>query len=137
MLVYIVTMRYLIIARCVAKWGSAQTCLCETRYQGGGIAPFWGSANLPRKVSHNMGYRSDSIVISRDMGPLSVMLHTKLHLHSYTRIISGSIFLAQGTGLMSTHSWIAHWICLRGREVVSKLYVKQPVHYTDFCFETM
>ena len=61
-----------IIAQYVAKWGIAQTCLCETKYQGGGIAPFWGSANLLEKVSRDMGYRSDSIAISRDMGPLSV-----------------------------------------------------------------
>ena len=46
-------------------------CLRETKYQGGGIAPFWGSANLPEKVSRDMGYRSDSIAVSRDMGPLS------------------------------------------------------------------
>ena len=38
----------------------------------GGIAAFWGSANLPEKVSRDMGYRSDSIAISRDMGPLSL-----------------------------------------------------------------
>ena len=37
----------------------------------GGIAPFWGSANLPDKVSSDMGYRRDSIAISRDMGTLS------------------------------------------------------------------
>ena len=61
-----------IIERYVAKWGIAQMCLCETKYQGGGIAPFWGSANLPEKVSRDMGYRSDSIAISRDMGPLSL-----------------------------------------------------------------
>ena len=36
-----------IIARYVAKWGIAQMCLCEAKYQGGGIAPFWGSASLP------------------------------------------------------------------------------------------
>ena len=42
-----------IIARYVAKWGIARMCLCKIKYQGGGIAPFWGSAN--------MGYRSDSI----------------------------------------------------------------------------
>ena len=35
-----------IIARYVAKWGIAQMCLCETTYQGGGIAPFRGSAKL-------------------------------------------------------------------------------------------
>ena len=39
----------------------AQMCLCESKYQGGGIAPFWGSAHLPEKVSRHMGYRSDSI----------------------------------------------------------------------------
>ena len=58
------------IARYVAKWGIAQMCLCKIMYQGGGIAPFWGSANLPEKVSRDMGYRSDSIAVSRDMGPL-------------------------------------------------------------------
>ena len=45
--------------------------MCETKYQGGGIAPVWGSAPLPLKVSRDMGYRSDSIAVSRDMGPLS------------------------------------------------------------------
>ena len=60
-----------IIARYAAKWGIAWMCLSETKYRGGGIAPFWGSANLPEKVSRDMGYRSDSIAISRDMGPLS------------------------------------------------------------------
>ena len=32
-----------IIAQYVAKWGIAQMCLCQTKYQGGGISPFWGS----------------------------------------------------------------------------------------------
>ena len=36
-----------IIARYVAKWGIARMCLCETKYQGGGIATFWGSADFP------------------------------------------------------------------------------------------
>ena len=60
-----------IITRYVAKWGIAQMCLRETKYEGGCIAPFWGSA-LPEKVSRDMGYRSDSIAVSRDMGPLSL-----------------------------------------------------------------
>ena len=30
------------IARYVAKWGIAKMCLCETKCQGGGIAPFGG-----------------------------------------------------------------------------------------------
>ena len=49
----------------------AAVCLCETKYQGRGIAPFWGSANLPQRVSRDMGYRSDSIAVLRDTGPLS------------------------------------------------------------------
>ena len=36
-----------------------------------GYRTVWVSANLPEKVSRDMGYRSDSIAISRDMGPLS------------------------------------------------------------------
>ena len=60
-----------IMARYVAKRGIAQMCLCKTKFQGGGgIAPFWGSPNLPEKLSRDMGYRSDSIAVSRDMGPL-------------------------------------------------------------------
>ena len=59
------------IARDVAKCGIAQMCLCRTKYQGGGLAPFWVSASLPENVSRDMGYRSNSIAISRDMGPLS------------------------------------------------------------------
>ena len=63
-----------IIARYVAKWGIAQMCLCETKYQRGGVAPIWGTANLPENVSRDMGYRSDSIAVSRDMGPLRFSL---------------------------------------------------------------
>ena len=51
--------------------GIAQMCLRQTKHQKGGIAPFWGSANLPEKISRDMGYRSDSIAVSRDMGALS------------------------------------------------------------------
>ena len=60
-----------VIARYVAKWVIAQMCLCDTKYQGvGGIAQFGWAANVPENVSCDMGYRSDSIAISRDMGPL-------------------------------------------------------------------
>ena len=38
-----------IIARYGAKWGIAQMCLCGTKYQGGGIAPFWGAAKTSLK----------------------------------------------------------------------------------------
>ena len=36
----------------------------------GSIALFWGSADLPGKVSRDVGYRSDGIAISCDMEPL-------------------------------------------------------------------
>ena len=51
--------------------GVSHRCACvKLSTKGGGIAPFRGSANLPEKVSRDMGYRSDSIAVSRDMGPL-------------------------------------------------------------------
>ena len=40
-------------------------------------APFWGAANLPEEVSRDIGYHSDSIVISRNMGPLGVLIAIK------------------------------------------------------------
>ena len=58
-----------ISTRYVAKWGIAQMCLCESNHQGEGITLFLGSAKLPLKVSRDMGYRSDSIAASRNMGP--------------------------------------------------------------------
>ena len=61
----------IIIARSVAKRGIAQMCVCKTKYQEGGISPILGSANLPHTVSRDVGYRSDSIAILHDMGPLS------------------------------------------------------------------
>ena len=60
-----------IVARYVAKWGIAQMCQCKTTCREG-IAPFWVCASLPENVSRDMGYRSDSIAISRDMGPLRI-----------------------------------------------------------------
>ena len=60
-----------IIARYVAKWGIAQMCLCETKYQGGVTHHFGGVQTSLKKVSRDMGYRLDSIAVSRDMGPLS------------------------------------------------------------------
>ena len=57
-----------VIAGYVAKWGIAQMCLCETKYQGGVSHQFWGAANLLEKISRDMGYHSDSIAVSRDMG---------------------------------------------------------------------
>ena len=51
--------------------GVSHGCACvKLKCPRGGLAPFWGAANLPYKVSRDMGYRSDSVAISRDMGPL-------------------------------------------------------------------
>ena len=55
-----------IIARYDAKWGIAQMCLCKIKYQGGSRT-ILVTAN---QVSCDMGYRSDSIAMSRDMEPL-------------------------------------------------------------------
>ena len=52
--------------------GVSHRCACVKLSTKGGIAPFRGSAKLPEKVSCDMGYYSDSIAISRDMGPLSL-----------------------------------------------------------------
>ena len=62
-----------IFARYVTKRGIAQMCLCETKYQGGVIAPSGGSATLPEKVSRDMGYCSDSIAISRKVSNPKVL----------------------------------------------------------------
>ena len=58
------------IARYVAKWGIALICLCKKKAPKGGIAPCWGIAGMAEEVSRDRGYRSDSIAVSRDMGPL-------------------------------------------------------------------
>ena len=51
----------------VAKWGVAEMCLCETKYQGG-YRTNLRSAILLEKASCD---RSDSITLSRSMGTLS------------------------------------------------------------------
>ena len=57
------------IARYVAKWGIAEMCLCETKYQEGASHHFGGVLTCLKRY-REMGYRSDSIAVSRDMGPL-------------------------------------------------------------------
>ena len=100
-----------IIARYVAKWGITQMCLCETKYQGRGIAPFWGAANLPEEGSRDMGYRSDSIAISRDMEPLS-------------KILGGAkrIFLVSGEDLGCILGRILgiRGVCLHGAQEIAR-----------------
>ena len=63
-----------VLQRYVAKWGISHRCACVKLSTKGGVSQHFGSANLPKKVSRDMGYRSDSIAISRDMGPLSSRL---------------------------------------------------------------
>ena len=38
----------------------------------GGVKPFCGSAKPAKEVSREMGYRSDTIAMHSDMGPLGV-----------------------------------------------------------------
>ena len=64
------------------KMGYRTDVLCETKYQWGVSHHVGGGANLPEKVSHDMGYRSDSIAISRDTGllsPFSDLMKCTLH----------------------------------------------------------
>ena len=56
-----------IFARYAAKWGIHRGACVKLSTKGGGIAPFWASANFPEKVSLDMGYHSDIIATSRDM----------------------------------------------------------------------
>ena len=52
--------------------GVSHRCACVKLSANGGVSHhFGGAANLPVKVSRDTGYRSDSIAVSRDMGPLS------------------------------------------------------------------
>ena len=60
--------------------GVSHRCACVKLSTKGCIAPFWGADNLPEEVSRDMGYRSDSIAISHDMGPLSPT-HPYTHTH--------------------------------------------------------
>ena len=59
------------LSRDMLQNGVSHRCACVKLSAKGGVAPSWGSANLAEKVSRGMGYRSDSIAISRDVGPLS------------------------------------------------------------------
>ena len=67
--------------------GVSHRCVCVSEVLRGGIAPSWGAANLPEKVSRDMGYRSDGIAISRDMGPLRKDGYT-----AYTAYTAGTGF---------------------------------------------
>ena len=103
-----------IIARYVAKWGIAQMCLCETKYQGGVSHHFGGAVRLPEKVSRDMGYRSDSIAVSRDMGPLrarheQVQNWKRTHNHSTPQHHLGVVAVPEGLKIKkirSRPSWL-------------------------------
>ena len=59
------------ICFCLFLWANAQTsrdmlqCACVKQSAKGGISPFWGSANIPEKVSRDMRYRSDSSRVAK------------------------------------------------------------------------
>ena len=72
-----------IIARYAAKWGIARMCLCKVKYQGEVSHHFVGALTSLKKYRAIWGYCSDSIAVSRDMGPLS----------------TGGVTIARGFGL--------------------------------------
>ena len=132
-----------LIAQYVAKCGIEQMCLCDTKCQGGGIAPYWGSAHFPERVSHNMGYRSDSIAIWLDMGPLSILDFfpdfwgasgwsgaRKRQRNSYTSTRSPGIFLwgkITGTNDFAEFSRKITWT--RGLKKLKNVLQPVPVKY--------
>ena len=67
-------------------------CLCETKRQERGIAPFWACADLPEKISRDMGYHSDGVAISRDMVRLRAKSHLCNRLAENFHIESGTFF---------------------------------------------
>ena len=56
-----------------------------------GIATFGGSARPTENVSHNMGHHSDSIAISRDLGPPSMSC---LHALEWLQLVDACCFCA-------------------------------------------
>ena len=49
------------LSRDTLQNGVSHRCACVKLSTKGGIAPFWGSANLLEKVSRDVGYRSDGM----------------------------------------------------------------------------
>ena len=61
------------LSRDMLQNGVLHICACMKLSTKGGYRTLLGrGANLPEKVSHDMGYRCDSIAISRNVGPLRV-----------------------------------------------------------------
>ena len=53
----------------ISLWGIAQMCLCETKCQGGVSHHFGGVLTSLTRYCAKLGYRSNSIAISRDLRP--------------------------------------------------------------------
>ena len=128
------------IARYVAKQGIALICLCKTRHEGGGIAPCWGIAGMAEKVSRDRGYRSDTIALSRDMGPLSwecLRLFKKpffrklakwcFRKHYKNRVFEGCLVLSNLTNWFTNCKLVCHKKCI----VLTQLVLLLSNHY--FC----
>ena len=56
--------------RYIAQWVSHRCAYVKLSIKGGASHQLRGGASLPDKASLKMGYRNDSLAISRDMGPL-------------------------------------------------------------------
>ena len=55
------------LSRDALQYGVSHRCACvKLSTKGGGITPFWGSANLPLKVSRDMGPLSSRVFCPAD-----------------------------------------------------------------------
>ena len=52
------------------KMGYRTVMSVKNKAPSGGSAPCWGTTGMAEKVSRDRGYRSDTIAISCDIGPL-------------------------------------------------------------------
>ena len=58
------------LSRDMLQNGVSYVCAC-VKLNTRGVRKFWGTGLFPEKVLRNMVYRSDSLIIWRDLGPLS------------------------------------------------------------------
>ena len=78
------------IAQYVAK-GVLHRCACVKLSAKGGVTHPFGQLYLPEKASRDIGYRSDSIAISRDMGLLSLNQRPEnpIKIRKYQGVLQG------------------------------------------------
>ena len=84
-------------------------CLCATKCQkagGGGIAPFGGVLTSLKQVSRDMGYRSDSITISRYVATnRDPKIHPKSQNTKKTKRVYTNVFEKSSRELLPSSMW--------------------------------